>query len=168
MLSKRLRKAHALRWVCWLHSSTSASHLQNILFEEPNTLKPVVLHQAGMQDILRKEYLVNMWEVSFSSKNNKTVSLSFPLLTYVSGLTSFFRAGGPGWKVRVKAGEHYKKFRNLQASKPLPTEERDVQPKNFHPYVCFFSIFPPKIYVTNNFRSLPLQNHYCYILNFSI
>lgn len=31
-----------------MNSCTMASHLQNTLFEEPGTLKPVVPHQTGM------------------------------------------------------------------------------------------------------------------------
>lgn len=46
MFSERLGKAHALR--CGMNSCTMASHLQNTLFEEPGTLKPVVPHQTGM------------------------------------------------------------------------------------------------------------------------
>jgi len=45
-------------------------------------MKPVFPHQEDMQDIQRKDYLVSMWEGTFSSKNNRIDSISFSLLNY--------------------------------------------------------------------------------------
>lgn len=154
-------------WCC-----TLASHLQNILFEEPDTLKAVVPHQAGMEDILRKEYLMNMWEGSFSSKNNRIVSLSFPLLNYDD--TGPSQTWHPFFGLELQNDKSEWKqediISNLGTCKyPYCSQpKRAVQPKNFHPYVCFFPSFPKKFTLQISSDHCHYKNITATFLNFSM